>query len=219
MHIGLHKLFPLILSISIFTGCEKSVTDYVSELKANASDFVSDMVSEASDTASNYLSEAAKSTPHHYAVEIFNKVFEFVQAKNCQAIYDMFCEYDKENDADLMLKIEQLVKFMDGEVVEIGHISASSNYSTVRDGVTESAAYTADSIIETNGGVKYWFKVGVVTTDKDETKIGLDWIYILDSSAKTAFVNEWVDWKENDGSKKTEPQQPENMEIWVIYRP
>lgn len=225
-----YKFILPLLAIFLLTGCDKSVTDHMSDFASGVSEVVSDIASGASDTVSDiasgvsgavsdYLEEAANNTPQHYAVETFNEVFELVQAKDCQAIYDMFSEYVKENDTDLMTKIEQLVKFMDGEVVEIGHVGASNDYSSVRDGVTVSAAYTADSIIETDGGVKYWFKVGVVTADKDETKMGLDWIYILDSSAKTAYINELVDWKENDGSKETEPQRPENMEIWVIYRP
>lgn len=79
MHIRIHKLISLILSISLLTGCEKSVTDYVSEFKSNASDLVSDMGSEASNTVSDYLEEAANNTLQHYAVETFNKVFELLQ--------------------------------------------------------------------------------------------------------------------------------------------
>lgn len=219
MRTRFYKLtFPL-LAIFLLTGCGKSITEYASDFASGASELVSDIASDVSGTVSDYLEEAANNTPQHYAVETFNEVFELVQAKDCQAIYDMFCEYNKENDIDLMSKIEQLVEFMDGEVTEIGHVGASNDYSTVRDGVTMSAAYTADSIIETNGEIKYWFKVGVVTANADEAKLGLDYIYILNSSAKTAYINELVEWEENDDSKETEPQRPENMEIWVIYRP
>lgn len=218
MHIRIHKLISLILSISLLTGCEKSVTDYVSEFKSNASDLVSDMVSEASNTVSDYLEEAANNTPQHYAVETFNKVFELLQEKDCQAIFDMFSEYDKEN-IDLMPEIEKLVEFMEGEVTEIGHVTASNLYSSIVDGTAIEAAYTADSIIKTDNGTTYWIKVRVITASDINTKLGLDSIYILNCDVKSAYSKEWGEWNQRriDGIKEDEPQKPENFSAKVNY--
>ncbi len=227
MRARFYKLAFLLPAVLLLTGCGKSITEYASDFASGASGVISDIVSEASDTVSDiasdvsgtvsdYLEEAANNTPHHYAVETFNEVFELIQAKDCQAIYDMFSEYDKAN-VDLMPDIEKLVEFMDGEVVEMRHVGASNDYSSVRDGVTVSAGYSATADVRNDKGVLYWVKVGVVTAADDEAKLGLDWIYILDTDAKTAYRNEWRNWYDNDGDKSTEPQIPESMDIGVNY--
>lgn len=225
-----YKFILPLLAIFLLTGCDKSVTDHMSDFASGVSEVVSDIASGASDTVSDiasgvsgavsdYLEEAANNTPQHYAVETFNEVFELVQAKDCQAIYDMFSEYVKENDTDLMTKIEQLVEFMDGEVVEMRHVGASNDYSTVKDGKTVSAAYTASTYVTTDNGVLYWVKVGVVTAADDEAKLGLDWIYILDCDAFDAYIDECVEWDERqrNGNKEPEPERPENIEAGVNY--
>ena len=157
-------------------------------------------------------------SPHKYAVNTWNEVFERVQAKDTQGIYDMFSE-DAKKYPDLMPEIEKLVEFMDGDVTEIGHVGASNSYSSVRDGVTVSAAYSATSDVETDSGILYWVKVGVITADEDETRLGLDWIYILDCNAKTAYSTEWGNWNERriNGAKEPEPERPEDMEVGVHY--
>ncbi|MDE6030567.1 MAG: DUF5104 domain-containing protein, partial [Oscillospiraceae bacterium] len=200
------------------TGCGKSITEYASDLASGASGLVSDIASDVSGTVSDYLEEAANNTPQHYTVETFNEVFELIQAKNCQAIYDMFSEYDKAN-VDLMPDIEKLVEFMDGEVVEMRHVGASNDYSSVRDGVTVSAGYSAHTYVTTDSGVLYWVKVGVITAADDETKLGLDWIYILDSDAFDAYIDECVEWDEmrRNGAKEPEPERPDNIEVGVNY--
>ena len=207
LRIGLHKMIPLILSISLLTGCGKSVTDYVYDLASNTSDLVSD-----------YLEETANNTPQHYAVETFDKVLELVQAKDCQAIYDMFSEYDKGN-VNLMPEIEKLVEFMDGEVVEMRHVGASNDDTSVRDGKTLKAAYTASTYVTTGSGVLYWVKVGVVTDDTDEAKLGVYYIYILNSDAFDAYINERVEWDERqrNGIKEPEPERPDNIEVGVNW--
>lgn len=47
--------------------------------------------------------------------------------------------------------------------------------------------------------------------------LDLDWIYILDCDAKTAYINKWRNWYDNDGDKSTEPQMPESIDIGVNY--
>lgn len=152
-----YKLILPLPAIFLLTGCDKSVTDHMSDFASGVSGVVSDIASGASDTVSDiasgvsgavsdYLEEAANNTPQHYAVETFNEVFELVQAKDCQAIYDMFSEYDKAN-VDLMPDIEKLVEFIDGEVTEIGHIGASNDYSSVIDGVTVRACIHRQKVI------------------------------------------------------------------------
>lgn len=153
--------------------------------------------------------------PHDYAVDVFNEVLELVKAKNSQAIFDLFCEYDRENE-ELMPDIEKLVDFMDGEIVEMRQVGASSDYSTVKDGVTEIAAYSASTFVTTENGTLYWFRVGVVTSANDETKLGLDWIYILDCDTKTAYRDEWRDWYDNKRTELPEPQKP-IFEVGVNY--
>lgn len=229
MHIKIHKLILPLLAIFLLTGCDKSVTDHMSDFASGVSGVVSDIASGASDTVSDiaagvsgavsdYLEEAANNTPQHYAVETFNAVLELVQAKDCQAIFDMFSEYDKAN-VDLMPDIERLVEFMDGEITEIGHVGASNQYSSVRDGVVVSAAYSATADIKNDKGVLYWVKVGVVTAADDEAKLGLDWIYILDCDAFDAYIDECVEWDERqrNGNKEPEPERPENIEAGVNY--
>ena len=65
----------------------------------------------------------------------------------------------------------------------------------------------------------YWFKVGVVTTADDETKLGLDWIYILDCDVQTEYSTEWGNWNDRriNGAKEPEPERPEDMEVGVHY--
>ena len=156
--------------------------------------------------------------PHDYAVDVFNEVLEFVKAKDSQAIFDLFCEYDRENE-ELMPDIEKLVNFMDGEIVEMRQVGASSDHGIVQDGVTVSASYSASTFVTTETGSVYWFRVGVVTSANDETKLGLDWIYILDCHAKTAYTTEWGNWNERriNGAKEPEPVRPDNIEVGVNY--
>ena len=178
---------------------------------------VTGLVSGVMSAVESHDEENGNISPHKYAVNTFNEVLELVQAKDCQAIYDMFSE-DAKNYADLMPEIEKLVEFMDGEVVEMRHVGASSDYASVRDGETVSAAYSANTYVTTDSGILYWFKVGVITADEDETKLGLDWIYILDCNRKSEHTNEWVKWREtNFDDKKAEPQIPEDMSIGVHY--
>ncbi len=216
MHIRFRKFAPLILIllISFLTSCSKGVMEHISDAVPALSDTVSDIVAEVSDTVSDYME--SNKNPHSYAVETFNEVFEYVRMKDCQAIFDMFSEYNKEH-IDLMPDIEKLVEFMDGEIIEIGHVGASNDYSSVKDGVTLKAGYSATSYVKNDKGVLYWVKVGVVTAADDESKLGLDWIYILDCDAKTKFTKEWRNWYENDGAKSTEPQIPESMDVGVNY--
>lgn len=214
LHLSNYKLVFLILALLLLTGCNERVTDYVSHLMSNASDYVS----EVTDAASEYIEENPPITPHEYAVNTFNEVFELVQEKDTQAIYDMFSEYDKKN-IDLMSEIDKLVEFIKGEVIEIRHVGASNLYSSVRDGVTVRAAYTATSFVKTDSEVTYWVKVRVITADDDETKLGFDSIYILNCDVKTSYVDECIEWNERrkNSSKENEPQQPEDMEIGVNY--
>lgn len=218
MRIEIQKVVPLILAISLLTGCRDSASEQFSDFVSNTSDLLSDVASEVSGAVSDYLEEAANNTPQHYTVEIFNKVFELLQEKDCQAIFDMFSEYDKEN-VDLMPEIEKLVEFMDGEVTEIGHVSASNLYSSIVNGTAIEAAYTADSIIKTDGGTTYWIKVRVITASDINTKLGLDSIYILNCDVKSAYSKEWGEWNQRriDGLKEDEPQKPENFSAKVNY--
>lgn len=218
LRIEIHKVVPLILAISLLTGCRDSASEQFSDFVSNASDLLSEAASEVSGAVSDYLEEAANNTPQHYAVETFNKVFELLQEKDCQAIFDMFSEYDKEN-IDLMPEIEKLVEFMDGEVTEIGHVTASNLYSSIVDGKAIEAAYTADSIIKTDNGTTYWIKVRVITASDINIKLGLDSIYILNCDVKSAYSKEWGEWNQRriDGFKEDEPQKPENFSAKVNY--
>ena len=208
------KIIALGIVLTLLTGCNKSIADYVSDLISNGFDFVS----EAADSVSEHIEENTSITPHKYAVNTFDEVFELVQEKDTQAIFDMFSGYDKEN-IDLMPEIEKLVEFIIGEVIEIRHVVASNLYSSVKDGVTVRAAYTATSFVKTDSEVTYWVKVRVVTADDDEKKLGFDSIYILNCDVKTSYVDECVKWNERriNGAKEDEPQQPEDMEIGVNY--
>lgn len=166
----------------------------------------------------NIIDQNSSQSPHKYAVTTFNEVFELIQAKDSQAIFDMFNE-DARTNANIMPQIEKLVEFMNGEITEIGHVGASNAYSSVRDGVTVSAAYTATADVKNDKGVLYWVKVNVITADEDKTKLGLDWIYILDCDAKTVYSTEWGNWNErrNNGAQESEPERPDDMEIGVHY--
>lgn len=158
-----------------------------------------------------------KISPHKYAVETFNEVLELVQVKDKQAIYDKFNEYAKTN-ANIMPQIDELVEFVDGEVTKIGHVGASNDYSTVKDGVTERAAYTATADIWTEDSTQYWVKVGVITEDKDETKLGVYYIYILNCTLSSEHTDAWVEWDANPSKiKEEEPPIPDNMSIRVGY--
>lgn len=156
--------------------------------------------------------------PHDYAVDVFNEVLEFVKAKDSQGIFDLFCEYDR-NNVELMPDIEKLVDFMDGEIVEMRQVGASSDYGTVKDGVTVSAGYSASTFVTTETGLVYWFRVGVVTSADDETKLGLDWIYILDCHTWDEYIHECSAWNERlkNGAKEPEPERPNNLEVGVNY--
>lgn len=177
-----------------------------------------EMLSDAIEKVESRNEENGNISPHKYAVNTFNEVFELVRAKDKQGIYDMFSE-DAKKYSDLMPEIEKLVEFMDGEVTEIGHVGASSDYASVRDGVTVSASYSADALVTTDNRTLYWVKVGVITADEDETRLGLDWIYILDSDAFDAYTTEWGDWNERriNGAKEPEPQRPDTIEVGVHY--
>lgn len=200
------KLICPVLVLLLLTGC------------SNIKDIIPNIADNASEAVSDYNEKNKYKNPHEYAVDTFNKVLELVQAKDSQAIYDMFSEYNKSN-FEMMPDIEKLVNFLDGEIVEMRHIGASSDYSSVRDGVTVSAGYSATTYVTTENGTLYWFKVGVITTDEDETKLGLDWIYILDCDAKTEYSTEWGNWNERriNGAKEPEPERPEDMEVGVHY--
>ena len=130
----------------------------------------------------------------------------------------MFSEYDKKN-VELMPDIEKLVDFLDGEIVEIHHVGASNDYSSVRDGATIRAGYTATSFVTTDKGTLYWFKVGVVTASDDDTKLGLDWIYVLDCNVSDAYSTAWGEWNNRriNGAKEKELQRPDNIEVCVNY--
>lgn len=198
-------LIPLLL-----TGCSINISDLLS----NASDFVS----ESTDSVLEQAEENGIFAPQQYTVDTFKKVFKLVQEKDTQAIFDMFSEYAKEN-VDIMPDIEKLVEFMNGEITEIGYISASNDYKSVRDGETTSAGYSANSYIKTSNEITYWFKVGTITVDEDETKLGLDWIYILNCDVKNEYVDKRIEWNERriNGAKEDEPQRPEDMEVGVNY--
>lgn len=196
-------LIPLLLA-----GCN------ISDLLSNTSDFIS----EAADSVSEQAEENGILGPHKYAVRIFNEVFELVQKKDTQAIYDMFSKYVKDN-VDIMPDIEKLVEFMNVEISEMGHVGASNSYSRTKDGVAISAAYSASADIKTEDGITYWFKVGVITADEDETKLGLNWIYVLNCKAFDAYAKECGEWDQRriNGSKEEEPPRPEDMEVCVNY--
>lgn len=198
----------------LITGCSTNVSDNISDLLSNISKFVLETEKKTSD----YVEEGGIFASQEYALETFDKVLEFTQKKDTQAIYDMFSEYAKEN-VDIMPDIEKLVEFMKGEIAEIGYTSASNDYKSVRDGVITRAGYSATADIKIADGITYWFKVGVITADDDETKLGLDWIYVLDCNAFEAYTNEWGEWNERriNGAKEDEPQRPEDMEVGVNY--
>lgn len=210
----IRKIFKFItcpvLAVLLLTGC--------GSVKKNVKNIISDIAENVSEAVSDYNEKNKYNSPHEYAVDTFNAVLELVQAKDSQAIYDMFSEYDKEN-VDLMPDIEKLVEFMDGKVVEMRHVGASNDYSSVRDGVTVSAGYSATTYVTTEQGTLYWFKVGVVTTADDETKLGLDWIYIIDSDAFDNYIDKCVEWNDRriNGAKEPEPERPDDMEIGVHY--
>ena len=213
LHINSFKLAFLILTLSLLTGCSEYVMDYVSDFMSNASE----SVSEVTDSAPEDSEENPTITPHEYAVNTFNEVFELVQKKDTQAIFDMFSEYAREN-VDIMPDIEKLVEFIDGEVTEMRHVGASNDYMSVRDGVTVRAAYTASTYITTDNETLYWVKVGVITEDEDETKLGLYYIYVLNSTLSQEHTDAWVEWRTNHfDEKEKEPPIPENMEIQVSY--
>lgn len=203
-----------IIALTLLTGCNKNIADYVSYLISNGPDFVS----EAADSVSEHIEENTSITPHKYAVNTFNEVFELIQEKDTQAIFDMFSEYAREN-ADIMPDIEKLVEFIDGEVTEMRRVGASNDYMSVRDGKTICASYSATAYIKTNTGMAYWFDVGVITANDNETKLGLDWIYVLDSNAFDAYTKECGEWKERviNGVEEDKPQRPEDMEVGVNY--
>lgn len=200
------KLGCLIASITLLTSCS---CDGV----LNAANKVAEKIGNAAEERNE---KNGKISPHKYAVQTFNEVLELVEAKNSQAIFDMFSEYDREN-VDLMSEIEKLVNFLDGKIVEMRHVGASSDYCSVRDGVTVSAAYTADTFVTTDKGTVYWFRVGVITTDEDETKLGLYYIYILNCTLSDEHTNAWVEWNNRriNGAKEEEPPIPDNMKIRV----
>lgn len=192
------------------TGC-RSIKDL-------ASDVIGRVREAASEAASaNYEANPYK-YPLEYAVNTFNEVLELVETKDSRAIFDMFSEYDK-TKFDMMSDIEILVNFLDGKVVEMRHVGASGDYSSVRNGVTVSAGYSANTYVTTDKGTLYWFKVGVVTAADDETKLGLDWIYILDCDVQTEYSTAWGNWNERriNGAKEPEPERPEDMEVGVHY--
>ena len=67
-------------------------------------------------------------------------------------------------------------------------------------------------------GTLYWFKVGVITTADDEKKLGLDWIYILNSTLQSEHSNAWAEWRTNNfDDKEAEPKRPDNIEVGVHY--
>lgn len=90
---------------------------------------------------------------------------------------------------------------------------------SVKDGKMINAAYSATAYIKTNTGMAYWFDVDVITADNNETKLGLDWIYVLDSNAFDAYTKECGEWKERriNGVTEDKPQRPEDMEVGVNY--
>ncbi len=211
MHLRkLLKLICPILALLLLTGC--------SGIKDLASNVIERFKEAASETASaNYEANPYK-YPHEYAVNTFNEVLELVEAKDSRAIFDKFSEYDKAK-FDMMPDIEILVNFLDGKVVEMRHVGASGDYSSVRDGITVSAGYSANTYVTTDKGTLYWFKVGVVTAADDESKLGLDWIYILSCDVQTEYSTEWGNWNERriNGAKEPEPERPEDMEVGVHY--
>lgn len=207
-----YKLAILVLMLSLLTGCSEHFSNYVSNLMSNTSD----IVLELEETSSDYTEENFEITPQKYAVNTFKEVFELVQAKDSQAIYDMFSEYAKKN-ADIAPKIEKLVEFMEGEVTEIGYIGAASDYVSVRDGVTVKAAYSATSDVVTDSGVLYWVNIGVITNDEDNTKLGLYYISIMNCNVQNTYVEEHGEWRRNNGAKEDEPQIPENIAVTVNY--
>lgn len=199
-------IISLVLAITLLTSCS---CDGV----LNAVTKVAEKIGNAAEERNE---KNGKISPTKYAVQTFNEVLELVEAKDSQAIFDMFSEYNREN-IDLMPEIEKLVNFLDGKIVEMRHVGASSDYCSVRDGVTVSSCYSADTYVTTDRGTLYWFRVGVITADEDETKLGLDWIYVLDSNAKTAFRDEWRYWYDNNRNQSPEPQRPDDLEVGVNY--
>ncbi len=210
MHIKIFKLICPILALLLLTGCSG-----IKDLVSTAIEKVKETTSEA--VSANYEANPYK-YPLDYAVNTFNEVLELVEAKDSRTIFDMFSEYNK-TKFDMMPDIEKLVNFLDGEVVEMRHVGASGDYSSVRDGVTVSAGYSANTFVTTDKGMLYWFKVGVVTTADDETKLGLDWIYILSCDVQTEYSTAWGNWNERriNGAKEPEPERPEDMEVGVHY--
>ena len=215
MHKNFFKFVAfLALTLSLLTGCSERVSDYIYDLMPN----VTGSVSDEEESISKQVEENGVFGPQQYTVDTFKAVFELVQKKDTQAIFDMFSKYAREN-VDIMPDIEKLVEFMDGEITEIGYIGASNDYKSVNDGETVLAGYSASSYIKTSSEITYWFKVGTITADGDETKLGLDWIYVLDCNAFEAYTDEWGEWNERriNGAKEDEPQRPENMEVGVNY--
>lgn len=180
-------------------------------------DILSDTIKNASDAIEEYSEKNKHQSPHEYAVSTFNEVLDLVQAKDSQALFNMFSEYNR-NNVDLMPDIKKLVNFLDGNVVEMRRVGASSDYSSVRDGVTISAGYSATTYVTTEQRTVYWFKVGVVTDADDETKLGLDWIYILNSTLQEIHTDAWAEWWTNHfDDKEAEPKRPDNIEVGVNY--
>lgn len=208
----LHKFLKIlcpVLALLLLTGCG-SIKEKIKDVASGVKDQVTSAVEE--NTEKNPYQ-----SPHKYAVAIFNEVLEHVEAKDSQAIFNIFSDYAKTN-ADLMPQIEKLVEFMDGEIVEMRHVGASNDYSSVRDGVTVRAAYTASTFVTTDKETLYWVNVGVITADEDETKLGLYYIEILNSTLSSAHTDAWVEWRTNNfDDKEAEPKIPDNMKVTVNY--
>lgn len=196
-------------AVTLLTGC--------SGIKEKIKDAASAVKDQVISAVEENAGKNPYQSPHDYAVDMFEQVFELVKAKDSEAIFELFSEYNKSN-FDMLSDIEILVDFMD-EIAEIEHIGASNNYSSVRDGKTVSASYSAAADIRAKNGTLYWFKVGVITAADDETKLGLDWIYILDCKVKTAYTTECGEWNEHriNGAKEPEPKRPDDMEVGVHY--
>lgn len=208
IHKFLKMLCP-VLALTLLTGCGalNNVLD-----KAHSAMIEHAESKQAADPeCENYIDV------YGYTVNMWHKVRHRVEDKETQELFDLFSEYNR-NNVDLMPDIEKLVDFMDGEIVEMRHVGASNDYSSVRDGVTIKAGYSASTFVTTDKGTLYWFKVGVVTATDDETKLGLDWIYILNSTLQSEHSDAWAEWWENNfDDKKAEPQRPDNIEVGVHY--
>lgn len=203
------KILCPVLAVTLLTGCDAF---------NKALDYTHSMIVEQAESRQAADPECENYTGvHGYTVNMWHKVRHCVEDKETQKLFDLFSEYNR-NNVELMPDIEKLVDFLDGEIVEIGQVGASSDYSSVRDGVTIKAGYSAKTFVTTDKGTKYWFRVGVVTAADDETKLGLDWIYILNCAVQSEHTNAWVEWRENNfDDKKAEPKVPDNMTATVNY--